>query len=132
MQFCNVSDSFMENVNLETSNVSPDCVSSSTKNIAVLLLAKGITDVFTCTCCFSYYFKARQPNHRSCRIVIVRQLRTDCPNSPSSVVIFPFCIYIVLFTVSLSWSQHPPLSSSPTVLLPVSPCCFRAGPFLCT
>lgn len=70
------------------------------KNIAVLLLAKGIIDVFTFICCFSYYFKARWPNHRSCHIMIVRQLRPDCPSSPSSVLIFPFCIYTAAFTAS--------------------------------
>lgn len=80
------------------------------KNIAALLLAKEISDVFTSTYCFSYYFKARWPNHRSCHITIVRQLRTNCPNSPSSVLIFLFCIYTVLFTVPLSWSQPLPPS----------------------
>lgn len=102
------------------------------KNIAALLLAKEISDVFTSTYCFSYYFKARWPNHRSCHITIVRQLRTNCPNSPSSVLIFLFCIYIVLFTVTLSWSQPLPL---PSLLLFCSlfpHAAFRAGPFLCS
>lgn len=101
------------------------------KNIAVLLLAKGIIDVFTFICCFSYYFKARWPNHRSCHIMIVRQLRPDCPSSPSSVLIFPFCIYTAAFTASVSWSHHP-LSFSTTVSLLFPHAAFRASPFLCS
>lgn len=98
------------------------------KNIVLLLLAKGIIDVFTFTCCLSYYFKARWPNYRSCPIMIVKQLRTDCPNSPSSVLSFPFCIYIVCRLYCLSLSLITP---SPSLLLSCSlfpHAAFRAVP----
>lgn len=109
VEFCDVPGSSVENVNLETSNIAPNCVSSSTKKHSVLLLAKRITF----TCCFSCYFKARWPNYRSCHIMIVKQLRTECPNSPSSVLSFLFCIYIVcrLYCLLLLVSSAPLLLS---------------------
>lgn len=56
-------------------------------------------------------------SHNNCKTAEKRS-----PSSPSSALtrlFFPFCIYMVLFSVSLSWSQTP-LSFLPTLLISFS------------
>lgn len=77
------------------------------ENIAALLLAKGIIDVFTFTCCFNYYFKVRWSNNGSWHIMTVRQMS---PNSPSSKLPFLYLHYR-LYCLPLSVPSPPLLLS---------------------